>query len=93
MMGNFDGARRALRGSPQHGMALWAGLLVLLGGLVWSGSAPAKIDILEEIDCLALNVYFEARGEPDLGKIAVSHVVLRDEGGRDSVRLVHGDTT
>lgn len=26
--------------------------------------------------CLALNIYFEARGEPLLGQIAVSHVVL-----------------
>ena len=26
--------------------------------------------------CLALNIYFEARGEPMLGKIAVGHVVL-----------------
>ncbi len=34
------------------------------------------IDIVEEIDCLALNIYFEARGEFDLGKIAVGHVVL-----------------
>ena len=29
-----------------------------------------------DIECLALNVYFEARGEPFIGKIAVAHVVL-----------------
>ena len=34
------------------------------------------IDIVEELDCLALNIYFEARGESDLGKIAVGYVVL-----------------
>ena len=52
---------------------------------------PRKIDRLEanpkavedkrpkvedELRCLALTVYFEARGEPDLGKAAVAHVVL-----------------
>jgi len=26
--------------------------------------------------CLALNIYFEARGESDVGQIAVTHVVL-----------------
>ena len=29
-----------------------------------------------DIECLALNVYFEARGEPFVGKLAVAHVVL-----------------
>ncbi|NKB19065.1 MAG: cell wall hydrolase [Alphaproteobacteria bacterium] len=29
-----------------------------------------------ELFCLAQNIYFEARGEPLLGKIAVGHVVL-----------------
>ena len=58
----------------------------------WSeGRLPAKIHSLEadpktvetgrpkvedELSCLALTVYFEARGEPDLGKAAVAHVVL-----------------
>lgn len=26
--------------------------------------------------CLALNIYFEARGEPEVGQVAVSHVVI-----------------
>jgi hypothetical protein len=30
----------------------------------------------KEIACLALNVYFESRSEPDLGKRAVAHVVM-----------------
>lgn len=30
----------------------------------------------DEIACLALNIYFEARGEPDEGKQAVGHVVM-----------------
>ncbi|WP_162912948.1 cell wall hydrolase [Rhodospirillaceae bacterium SYSU D60014] len=29
-----------------------------------------------EIECLALTIYFEARGEPDRGKIAVGYVVM-----------------
>lgn len=28
------------------------------------------------IECLALTIYFEARGEPDEGKLAVGHVVM-----------------
>mgnify|MGYP000878876526 CR=1 FL=1 len=30
----------------------------------------------KDLDCLATNIYFEARGEPHLGKIAVAHVTL-----------------
>ena len=37
---------------------------------------PTAADPREELACLALNIYFEARGEPDEGKIAVSHVVM-----------------
>ena len=47
-----------------------------LGGpspLAW---ANAGLNVTEEIECLALTIYFEARGEPDEGKIAVGHVVM-----------------
>jgi len=52
--------------------------LIFLGALFYSlpAAAEPRIDISEEIACLALNIYFEARGEPDLGKVAVGHVVL-----------------
>jgi len=52
--------------------------LAFLGALLLSQpvAAESQIDIAEEIGCLALNIYFEARGEPDLGKAAVAHVVL-----------------
>ena len=33
-------------------------------------------DLEEEVNCLALNIYFEARNEPDEGQLAVAHVVL-----------------
>ncbi len=49
-------------------------------GALNSGAKTADVDsgILQAADqqCLALNIYFEARGEPLLGKIAVGHVVL-----------------
>jgi spore germination cell wall hydrolase CwlJ-like protein len=38
--------------------------------------AQPEIDLSEELECLALTIYFEARGEPDEGKIAVGHVVM-----------------
>jgi len=37
---------------------------------------PTLGDPRDEISCLALNIYHEARGEPDVGKLAVGHVVL-----------------
>ncbi len=46
---------------------------------------PGKADIFKkptpakpaaELNCLALNIYFEARSEPDEGKLAVGHVVM-----------------
>ncbi len=56
-------------------LVYWLGVM---GALLFTQSAAAEsqIDIAEEIDCLALTIYFEARGEPYLGKIAVAHVVL-----------------
>jgi hypothetical protein len=33
-------------------------------------------ELRQEVDCLALNIYFEARNEPYEGQIAVAHVVL-----------------
>lgn len=34
----------------------------------------------EELECLAKNVYFEARGEPEAGRVAVAHVTLNRVG-------------
>ncbi len=58
------------------------GGLLLFATAVSSQPAVADIqtkgatDVASEIHCLALTLYFEARGEPDLGKKAVGHVVL-----------------
>ncbi|MBI5162465.1 MAG: cell wall hydrolase [Magnetospirillum sp.] len=37
---------------------------------------PALMVAYSEMQCLALNVYFEARGEPESGRVAVAHVTL-----------------
>ena len=49
-------------------------LATILLAVVFPGEG--KADIRDEINCLALNIYFEARGEPVDGRIAVGHVVL-----------------
>jgi spore germination cell wall hydrolase CwlJ-like protein len=52
---------------------------------MWTQVAPGKAEIFKrrtpaapagEIECLALNIYFEARGEPEAGQLAVGHVVM-----------------
>jgi len=35
-----------------------------------------RSDLREELYCLALNIYFESRDQPELGQLAVGHVVL-----------------
>jgi spore germination cell wall hydrolase CwlJ-like protein len=48
-------------------------------GIIVINTAPAQAgsaSVREELHCLALNIYFEARGEPDRGKQAVGHVVM-----------------
>ena len=39
-------------------------------------ATEADADVERELHCLALNIYFEARGEPEQGQIAVGHVVM-----------------
>ena len=34
------------------------------------------LNVEEELHCLALNIYHEARGEPELGKFAVANVTM-----------------
>ncbi|WP_221930913.1 cell wall hydrolase [Telmatospirillum sp. J64-1] len=40
------------------------------------GTSPEKSGPNEELACLAQNIYFEARGEPQVGQLAVAHVTL-----------------
>ena len=37
---------------------------------------PAHVNEAEQQDCLARGIYFEARGEPERGKVAVGQVIL-----------------
>ena len=37
---------------------------------------PTPAEPAAELNCLALNIYFEARSEPEEGKLAVGHVVM-----------------
>ncbi|MCH7957549.1 MAG: cell wall hydrolase, partial [Proteobacteria bacterium] len=54
--------------------ALWMGLFAFAAGLVTA--SPGAAGVSDEIECLALNIYFEARSEPDAGRLAVGHVVM-----------------
>ncbi|MGH6884161.1 MAG: cell wall hydrolase [Hypericibacter sp.] len=44
--------------------------------LLLSGSGLAAGASEADLQCLALTIYHEARGEPELGKLAVAHVVI-----------------
>ena len=61
--------------------ALGAGLAVSLAAasIVVLWPAP-RLDLSASLDCLALNIYHEARGEPLEGKIAIAQVVMNRVG-------------
>lgn len=66
---------QSLRAGGWKSAAIAAAMLASLAAPANAGTASG-IAIDSEINCLALTIYFEARGEPDLGKLAVGHVVL-----------------
>ncbi len=53
---------------------------IALGAVVFAAALGAagvtKVRIDQSLECLALNVYFEARGEPYEGQVAVAQVVM-----------------
>ena len=49
-------------------------LATVLAALVFPGEGRANV--VEDLNCMALNIYFEARSEPLDGQLAVAHVVL-----------------
>jgi hypothetical protein len=51
-------------------------VIILLGACCLGVSNAVGSNRDEQIECLALNIYFEARGEPELGEFAVGHVVM-----------------
>ena len=50
--------------------------IALLAAPLASLAAPRNVNDSEEIACLALTIYYEARGETERGKLAVGHVVM-----------------
>ena len=57
---------KAVRAGLARGLAAFAVLFI----------STAEGGLQREIECLALNIYFEARFEPEEGRRAVAHVVL-----------------
>ena len=53
-------------------------------------SYDEKQKVMREVDCLAKNIYFEARGEPRAGKIAVAEVTMNRVNSKQFPRSVCG---
>ena len=70
-----DLVRRGLRLCA--GLAGTAALAIgLAAGPSHTRPALAGVEVSDELECLALTIYFEARGEPVEGKLAVGYVVM-----------------
>lgn len=67
------GTSAAASASASASFGLW--------GLIWANMAGTPLD--EELNCIATAVYFESRGEPFEGQLAVAEVVInRARSGR-----------
>jgi spore germination cell wall hydrolase CwlJ-like protein len=53
-------------------------------------SYDEKQKVMREVDCLAKNIYFEAKGEPRAGKIAVAEVTMNRVNSKQFPRSVCG---
>lgn len=60
--------------APVIALAVVAGLVAGVSGVIYTMTA-AKSE-RQQLTCLALNIYFEARGEPEAGQYAVAEVTL-----------------
>ncbi len=63
--------------APAHiviGTALW--LAAVATYFLSISPAASAIQVNDDLQCLALTIYFEARGEPQAGKLAVASVVM-----------------
>ncbi len=58
----------------------WTRLAMVVALFAVAGLTGAKWWIDRELECLAQNIYFEARGEPREGQLAVAHVVMNRVG-------------
>lgn len=67
---------------PRAANAVVRGLVpaLVVFALALAAAAPAragsKLDIAKELDCLAVNIYWEAAFEPDAGKFGVAHTTV-----------------
>jgi spore germination cell wall hydrolase CwlJ-like protein len=61
-----------------------------LSWLAINSAGPAAASDESEVRCLALTIYFEARGESELGQRAVGHVVMNRTRDADFPRTVCG---
>ncbi len=80
LRGSLALAGWALR-RPRLALGAGSALVLSLGTLavLWPGPVP-RIDLSLSLDCLALNIYHEARGEPLDGQVAVAQVVMNRVG-------------
>lgn len=65
-------------------------LISLLMTMVYSQNVGAAAGGGDSLKCMALNLYFEARGEPTIGKIAVGNVTLNRAGSKFFQKTVCG---
>jgi hypothetical protein len=72
-LGAGDKLEQGESGSAAQGLPAAA---VAALGLDVPKRAPRQPDLQDELHCLALNIYFEARSEPSKGQRAVAHVVM-----------------
>jgi hypothetical protein len=63
---------RPLRSADSLVGALWAGAFLV----IITPPLPSDEELGSDLECLALNIYHEARGEPEEGQVAVAQVVM-----------------
>ena len=49
---------------------------ILLGSALFYANSASGLDVREELDCLAKNIYFESRNQPFVGRLAVAQVTM-----------------
>lgn len=57
-------------------MARWGAPVLLAAAMLLQPASAQARDTMTELRCMALAIYFEARGEPVSGQVAVGHVIM-----------------
>ncbi len=85
-----------LHALTRHGARAASGLKFAIGILIALFMAAFQSTADGELGCLAQNIYFEARNEPEAGRVAVAHVVLNRVADRrfpaTACAVIHQDT-